>query len=101
MMNENGNVMPHTATSPTLPSVGFRAILPSDMATIDVLISPEVEGEWNSFDDPRDEMLNGANYGGGSELVTLEGNNVVGIVTWIQVPYTWLLYSKDIAERRS
>jgi aminoglycoside 6'-N-acetyltransferase len=70
-----------------LPVVRLRDITTVDRTLLDELSSPEAEGDWNTFDDPPESMLSGANYGGGSLLVELPDETPVGVVTWIQIPY--------------
>ena len=70
-----------------LPMVHFRQVRDGDETLLGELGSPEVEGEWNTFDDPKESMLNGANYGGGNLVVQLEDDYAIGVVTWIQIPY--------------
>jgi RimJ/RimL family protein N-acetyltransferase len=70
-----------------LPNVRLRDITEGDRAGLAALNSPEVEGEWNTFDDPPEERLNGADYGGGARIVENEVGTFVGLVTWIQIPH--------------
>ncbi|MHB1209094.1 MAG: GNAT family N-acetyltransferase [Acidimicrobiales bacterium] len=70
-----------------LPIVVLREIGEADAPLLDVLCSPEVSGEWDSFDDPPEAMLSGAHYGGGSKIVELTDGTPVGSISWIQIPY--------------
>jgi RimJ/RimL family protein N-acetyltransferase len=70
-----------------LPSVNLREIRDGDESLLTTLGTPEVEGEWNSFDDPPEERLNGSHYGGGARIVEIGDGTPVGIVTWIQIPH--------------
>jgi RimJ/RimL family protein N-acetyltransferase len=70
-----------------LPIVHFREVRDGDESLLAELESPEVEGEWNTFDDPEESMLNGAHCGGGRLIVQLEDDSAIGLVTWIQIPY--------------
>jgi RimJ/RimL family protein N-acetyltransferase len=70
-----------------LPPVQLREIGDDDENFLSTLSSPEVEGEWNTFDDPPEERLNGASYGGGARIVETLDGTPVGIVTWIQIPH--------------
>jgi RimJ/RimL family protein N-acetyltransferase len=73
--------------SSNLPIVVMREIGEADVDFLDVLCSPEVTGEWDSFDDPPEAMLSGAHYGGGSKIVELTNGTPVGSISWIQIPY--------------
>ena len=70
-----------------LPVVRLREIQDDDETMLARLITPEVEGEWNIFDDPPEERLSGSDYGGGARIVQDDGGTPVGIVTWIQIPH--------------
>jgi RimJ/RimL family protein N-acetyltransferase len=70
-----------------LPEVRLRSISESDGALMDSLHTPDVEGEWDSFDDPSDEKLNGAHYNGGRKIIELTNSTPIGSVSWIQTPH--------------
>lgn len=70
-----------------LPAVFLRAPLDTDAAFLAFLASPEVTGEYDSFDDPPDQLLRGADFGGGLFVVEREDATRAGSVSWIQVPY--------------
>ncbi len=70
-----------------LPRVVLRDPRDTDAELLRELSSPEVLGEWDSFDDDPDEMLSGALYGGGTKIVEIDDATSVGSVSWIQVPY--------------
>jgi RimJ/RimL family protein N-acetyltransferase len=72
---------------PTLPTLRLRLVRKSDSALLNELATPEVSGEWDSFDDPPEEMLRGSHYGGGSRIIELLDGTEIGAVTWIQIPY--------------
>lgn len=44
----------------------------TEQAFPDELNSPEVGGGWHSFDDPPDQILRGANFGGSGHVVEFE-----------------------------
>lgn len=70
-----------------LPEVILRAPIDTDAAFLAFLAAPEVTGEWDSFDEAPDQLLRGADFGGGLLLVELEDATRVGSVSWIQIPY--------------
>jgi len=70
-----------------LPHVVLRELRDTDSALLESLSSPDVGGEWDSFDDPSDEMLDGLDFGGGSRIVETADGTAVGSVSWIQIPY--------------
>jgi RimJ/RimL family protein N-acetyltransferase len=70
-----------------LPRVRLREIGDKDKDFLSSLSTPEVEGEWNTFDDPPDERLSGSHYGGGARIVGVLDGTPVGIVTRIQIPH--------------
>lgn len=70
-----------------LPIVVLREICETDVHLLQVLGSPEVSGEWDSFDESSEAMLSGAHYGGDSKIVELTDGTPVGSVSWIQIPY--------------
>ena len=78
---------PANEAQPQLPPVRLREVRDDDETFLELLSTPEVEGEWNTFDDPPEEQLNGANYGGGMRIVEIEGGTPVGCVTWVQIPH--------------
>jgi RimJ/RimL family protein N-acetyltransferase len=70
-----------------LPSVRLREITKADDALLAALSTPESEGEWNTFDDPPEERIEGRHYGGGALVIELDDGTPVGVVTWIQIPH--------------
>ena len=70
-----------------LPQVRLRSVSKRDQAFMLKLQTPEVEGEWDTYDDAPDEKLNGAYYNGGREIVELPDGTPVGSVSWIQTPH--------------
>ena len=70
-----------------LPEVILRDPGVEDHTFLGSLSSPEVAGEFDSFDDPREELLLASDFGGGSQVVTLGDGTRVGSVSWVQVPY--------------
>ena len=71
----------------SLPDVILRDIHDADLAFLHELNTPEVGGEWDSFDDPPDQLLRGEDFGGGKQVVELNDGTLVGSVSWIHVPY--------------
>lgn len=70
-----------------LPELRLRAISDSDGALLEALASPAVTGPWDTYDDPPSSMLNGRDFGGGSQVVELPDGTAIGTVSWIQIPY--------------
>ena len=70
-----------------LPHVVLVAPRESDTDFLDLLDSPEVAGQWDSFDDPAKEFLDFRSYAGGKRIVELADVTRVGSVSWIQIPY--------------
>lgn len=64
-----------------MPTVYLCEIHDGDEDLLVELGSAEVEGEWNPFDDPKELMPNGADYGGGRLIVESEYDCAVGLVT--------------------
>ncbi len=64
-----------------VPTVYLRDVRDDDESLLTELASADVEGEWNTFDDPEESMLDGAHYGGGRLIIHLSGDVAVGIVT--------------------
>ncbi len=90
-----------------LPSVVLRTIREGDDEFMTVINSPEVCGEWDSFDDPAEAMLRGVDFGGGARIVELPDGTRVGYVSWIQIPYgpnamslAWSLGATVVPEHR-
>lgn len=71
----------------TLPTLRLRPAHDSDAGLLKELATDEVAGEWDSFDDPPEELLKGAHYSGGSRIIELLDGTAIGEVTWIQIPY--------------
>ena len=69
-----------------LPTVKLRTIGESDKAFLEKLHTPEVEGEWDTYDDA-EAMLDGRHYNGGGRIIELPDGTAVGQVSWIQVPH--------------
>ncbi|HEY5304648.1 MAG TPA: GNAT family protein [Acidimicrobiales bacterium] len=70
-----------------LPRVELREPRDEDADLLRELSSPEVLGEWDSFDDAPEQMLSGALYRGGTKVVERDDATPVGSVSWIQIPY--------------
>jgi RimJ/RimL family protein N-acetyltransferase len=73
--------------STALPEVRLRATTEADAQLIARLGEPEVCGEWDYFDDPKESMLNAKDFGGVNQIVVLPDGQAVGLVSQIQVPY--------------
>jgi len=76
-----------TPRSLELPRVILRDPLPGDREFLEFLGSPEVGGEWDSFDDPSEQLLRAQDFGGATQIVALDDATRVGCVSWIHVPY--------------
>ena len=70
-----------------LPLVVLRPPGAGDNDVLDLLGSREVAGEWNWFDDPARDLFSAGALGGGALLVLDGGATVIGVVSYIQVPY--------------
>jgi RimJ/RimL family protein N-acetyltransferase len=70
-----------------LPGVQLRAPDDSDADFLSELQASVDNDEWDGYDDPQEEKLNGASYGGGSAVVERSDGTKVGAVSWIQVPH--------------
>lgn len=70
-----------------LPQLRLRAVGASDGAFIEKMRTPEVEGEWDTYDDAPNEKLSGAHYNGGREIIELPDGTPIGSVSWIQTPH--------------
>jgi RimJ/RimL family protein N-acetyltransferase len=70
-----------------LPNVRLRSVTKSDDTFMETLQTPEVEGQWDTYDDAPDEKLNGANYNGGRNIIELTDGTPIGSVSWIQTPH--------------
>ena len=75
------------STRDELPEVILRDPRVEDRDFLESLASPEAAGEFDSFDDSREELLLASDFGGGSQVVTLGDGTRVGSVSWVQVPY--------------
>lgn len=84
---DDESISSHDAKGMHLPVVRLREILDDDKEFLSGLSTPEAEGEWNTFDDPPDERLDGSHYGGGARIVELLDGTRVGLVSWIQIPH--------------
>ncbi|MDE3147333.1 MAG: GNAT family N-acetyltransferase [Acidobacteriota bacterium] len=89
---QEGDVMGHEEISPPgrsgeWPEVVLRDPRPDDLEFLEFLDSAEVGGEWDSFDDPVEELLSAKDFGGDKQIVTLADTTRVGCVSWIRVPY--------------
>jgi RimJ/RimL family protein N-acetyltransferase len=58
-----------------------------DRALSERVSQPEVAGEWDSFDDPPDEMLPSARFAGSTLVIELADGTAAGVVSSIRVPY--------------
>jgi RimJ/RimL family protein N-acetyltransferase len=81
------DVSEHQQHEVRLPPVRLREIRDEDDEFLSSLNTPDVEGPWNSFDDPPEERLNGAHYEGGARIVELFDGTPVGLVSWIRIPH--------------
>lgn len=70
-----------------LPPVQLRPARERDGAFLEKLHTPEVEGEWDTYDDAPDEKLSGAYYNGGRNVIEREDGTPIGSVSWIQTPH--------------
>jgi RimJ/RimL family protein N-acetyltransferase len=70
-----------------LPLVQLRPVHKRDGRFLDTLHTPEVEGEWDTYDDAPEEKLSGAYYNGGQHIIELEDGTPIGSVSWIQTPH--------------
>ena len=70
-----------------LPQVRLRCVGQRDEEFILKLQTPEVEGEWDTYDDAPDEKHSGAYYNGGREVIELPDGTPIGSVSWIQTPH--------------
>jgi RimJ/RimL family protein N-acetyltransferase len=70
-----------------LPQLRLRAVGASDGAFIEKMRTPEVEGEWDTYDDAPNEKLSGAHYNGDREIIELPDGTPIGSVSWIQTPH--------------
>ena len=73
--------------STVLPEVRLRPTTEADTELLARLNEPEVCGEWDYFDDPKESMLNAKDYGGANHIVVLPNGEAVGLVSQIQVPH--------------
>lgn len=82
-------VRPAAAALPQseLPEVRLRAPDASDGEFLAELEASLADDEWDSYDDPPEDKLNAATYGGGSAIVERPDGRKVGTVSWIQVPH--------------
>ena len=79
--------MNSSAPAKGLPPVRLREVREVDGAFLSELDGPEVKGEWDTYDDAPEEMLNGKNFNGGSRIVELPDGTPIGTVSWIQTPH--------------
>jgi RimJ/RimL family protein N-acetyltransferase len=70
-----------------LPDLRLREFGPGDEALRGQLSLPGTAGEWDSFDDPPEQMLSGPTYGGRSLVIELADGTAAGTVSFIRVPY--------------
>jgi RimJ/RimL family protein N-acetyltransferase len=70
-----------------LPRVKLRSIGKSDEAFLGELHTPEVEGDWDTYDDAPDAKLSGEYYNGGRRIIELPDGTPIGSVSWIQTPH--------------
>jgi RimJ/RimL family protein N-acetyltransferase len=69
------------------PALRLREFGAGDGPLRGQLARPEVAGEWDSFDDPPEEMLTAPSYGGRALVIELAGGTAAGVVSFIRVPY--------------
>jgi RimJ/RimL family protein N-acetyltransferase len=69
------------------PALRLREFGPADGSLRGQLSRPEVAGEWDSFDDPPEEMLTAPAYGGRALVIELADGTAAGMVSFIRVPY--------------
>jgi RimJ/RimL family protein N-acetyltransferase len=84
---EATRVAAHALPAGDLPGVRLRTPDDSDTEFLSELQASVDDDEWDSYDDPPAEKLNGAAYGGGSAIVERPDGTKVGSVSWIQVPH--------------
>jgi RimJ/RimL family protein N-acetyltransferase len=70
-----------------LPLVRLRSLSEGDKTFLAELDTPEVQGEWDTYDDGAEEKLNGADYNGGQAIIELPNGTPIGSVSWIQTPH--------------
>ena len=70
-----------------LPRVVLVTPRESDADFLARLNSPDVAGEFDTFDDPADDFLDAQSYAGDKRIVQTTDATRVGSVSWIQVPY--------------
>jgi RimJ/RimL family protein N-acetyltransferase len=70
-----------------LPQVRLRSVSERDAAFLKSLQTPEVEGEWDTYDDAPEEKLSGAHYNGGRNIIEMANGTPIGSMTWIQTPH--------------
>jgi RimJ/RimL family protein N-acetyltransferase len=85
--NAERRVAGAAAVASELPLVRLRDIVDADAEFLAGLHASTVDDEWDGYDDPPEEMLNGSTYGGGASLVEIGDGTPVGSVSWIQVPH--------------
>jgi RimJ/RimL family protein N-acetyltransferase len=90
-----------------LPHVRLRSVSENDAAFEEALHTPEVEGEWDTYDDAPSEKLSGAYYNGGQKIIELPDTTAIGSVSWIQTPdgpntrsLTWVIGIVLLPEHR-
>jgi RimJ/RimL family protein N-acetyltransferase len=59
----------------------------TDASFLDELQHSNSDDEWDGYDDPPEDRLNGSAYGGGMAVVERADSTPVGTVSWIQVPH--------------
>lgn len=70
-----------------MPGVQLRTPDDSDTEFLSELQAFVDDDEWDGYDDPPEERLNSAAYGGGAAIVERPDGTKVGSVSWIQVPH--------------
>jgi RimJ/RimL family protein N-acetyltransferase len=70
-----------------LPLVRLRAPEDADAEFLAELSGVLDDDEWDGYDDPPEDRLGSAAYGGGAAIVERDDGTSVGSVSWIQVPH--------------
>ncbi len=70
-----------------LPEVRLRPPDGSDGEFLAELHASVADDEWDGYDDPPEDQLDGASFGGGAAIVERPDGTRVGSVSWIQIPH--------------
>jgi RimJ/RimL family protein N-acetyltransferase len=70
-----------------LPIVRLRPPEGADDEFLAELFASVDDDEWDGYDDPPEDRLSGAAYGGASAIVERQDGATVGSLTWIQIPH--------------